>query len=275
MSSGNSLSATFVERRLKEVPVSHSEWVSRALFNMKKGWADMPLLLILTEATHWHAEWRRKRIYERVRRAFDFTIALIALILCSPVLLACAIAIKVASPGPVFFRQLRAGHFGRPFWILKFRTMPVRSGKAGSYLKPMEKPSPSSISGVGGFLRNHKLDELPQLWNVLKGDMALVGPRPFSMNDTATTPPEFYMRFAVKPGITGLWQATISNDSDGTVKLKYDCQYVRERGWKLDLFLLIRTFRVVFLGERSFSSVDLVAAEQPEVHVQKNKAINE
>ncbi len=233
----------------------NNDWVERAIHNFEEGYVNEELLTVLTEMTIWKAEYDRKRHYERFKRLFDICGSLILIFLVSPVLILCAIAIKFESKGPVFFRQLRSGKFGQPFWILKFRTMPINLPKNVHYLKPLEKPTiPNLTTKVGKFLRDHKLDELPQLWNCLIGDMSLVGPRPLSMNDTSVVHEKYYPRFSIRPGMTGLWQATISNDAVGDRKLLLDTIYVKKRTFSLDMFLLMRTFLVVFQGENRFTT---------------------
>ncbi len=239
--------------RLQRLSPPYNEWAPRALRNHQHGFVNDELLAVLTDMTYWTAEAERKKTYERTKRAFDLVVAVALVLMISPLLIACAIAIKIDSKGPVFFRQLRGGRFAKPFWILKFRTLPMIQGENIHFLKPLEKPKRNSATKVGKFLREHKLDELPQLWNVFKGDMSIVGPRPFSMNDTATILTKHYIRFAIKPGLTGLWQATLPNDINGKVKFAFDGRYVMRRCWSLDLYLLANTIPIVLMGETRFS----------------------
>lgn len=228
----------------------YNEWIDRALFNKQEGYINEELFNVLVEMALWKREWDKKIRYERMKRFLDISLSLILILVFSPVLLLCAIAIKLESKGPIFFRQLRSGKFGQPFWILKFRTMPTTSSLSLKFLKPLEKPIDNACTTkVGYFLRKHKLDELPQLWNCLMGDMSIVGPRPLSMNDTCTTGKKYFARFAVKPGMTGLWQATVSNDVDARKKLMLDTVYVRCRCFSLDFYLILRTVQVVLKGE--------------------------
>ncbi len=241
------------KKRLALLKPPYDEWVERVIFYYREGYVNDELLAVLTEMTLWKAEADRKRHYDRAKRFLDIGIAAVLILLLSPILTICAVLIKMESKGPIFFRQLRSGLHGQPFWILKFRTMPVNPPQNLRYLKPMEKPSQRGMTTrIGEFLRAHKLDELPQLWNVLVGDMSLVGPRPLSMNDTSVAKARYYSRFSVRPGMTGMWQALIANNSDGERKLIFDTIYIKKRSFSLDFYLIFRTIFVVFRGENTF-----------------------
>lgn len=241
--------------RLSLLKAPYNEWVERTLFNYREGLVNEEMLTVLSEMTLWKKEQDKKRGYARIKRMIDFFGAIFLLFLFSPILLLCAILIKLESKGPVFFRQLRSGRYTQPFWILKFRTMPIDLPQQVHFLRPMEKPTNAQhTTRIGRFLRDHKLDELPQLWNVVTGEMSLVGPRPLSLSDTSTTPRKFYKRFAIRPGMTGLWQALLPNNINGETKLLYDTIYVRKRCFLIDMVLLVRTLLVVTQGENSFLS---------------------
>lgn len=195
---------------------------------------------------------RRDRACEWWKRGFDVTVASILLVVLSPVLAAVAAAIRLGDPGPAVFRQLRAGRHGRPFTIYKFRSMVCEAGGGrGGFLtrdqvgtftfKPEKDPR---VTRVGTFIRRFSIDELPQLLNVLKGEMSLVGPRPL-----AFSPDEFdaraNVRFMVRPGITGLWQVTGGNALADNDMFELDLGYVMTHTFWVDLFLLLKTAPVL------------------------------
>ena len=189
------------------------------------------------------------------KRACDIVMSVILLTLLSPVFALVALWIKLVSPGPVFFRQDRVGHGGFDFRIAKFRTMHIDSeatAKHREYLKSLEKSQPfakpkfdSRLIPGGSFLRKFSVDELPQLWNVLIGEMSLVGPRPdvFSLKDYET--PFELRRFEVQPGITGLWQVSGKNSLTYEQMIELDVRYVDDLSWSLDALIVAKTFRVL------------------------------
>src|SRR5438874_1895689 len=173
----------------------------------------------------------RGSLYERrVKRALDVAAAAGGLVALSPVLLAVAAAIKLADPGPVFFRQTRVGRGRRPFQILKFRTM--RVGGEGPQLTARED---ARVTPLGRLLRKTKLDELPQLLNVLRGEMSVVGPRPCISYEVERFKPHHFERFLVPQGITGLWQVTARAHATFGEALDMDVAYVRSWSLGLDL----------------------------------------
>lgn len=206
----------------------------------------------------------RAAVCERVvRRAADLLIAGIALLVLSPLMVTVAVVIRSTSPGPVLFKQPRAGLTKRPFSCIKFRTMrvggddtPLRelvarqlSGEDTSIGGSWKLDNDSRVTPVGSFLRRTSLDELPQLINVLRGDMSLVGPRPMPVWEVEMYPPEFDERFAVRPGITGLWQVS-GRSTIGTLDmLRLDVCYVRERSLLGDAAILARTVPAVLRGD--------------------------
>ncbi len=197
----------------------------------------------------------------RLSRVIDVVLAGGALVALSPVLLLVAAAVRMTSPGPALFRQTRVGYRGEPFVMLKFRSMRVncddtlhrefnrrelagedpRGDGAGVY-KPAHD---TRITPVGRLLRVTSLDELPQLINVLRGDMALVGPRPALDWEVALYRPHHHDRFLVKPGITGLWQVSGRNLLSMPEALDLDVAYVHRRTVALDLRILARTVPTV------------------------------
>ncbi len=170
------------------------------------------------------------------KRAFDVAVALPALLLLAPVLLLTALAVRLSMGSPVLFRHRRAGYRGRPFTLLKFRTM--RPGAPG-------EPDDARLTRLGALLRAASLDELPQLWNVLCGDMSLVGPRPLLMEYLARYTPEQARRHDVPPGITGLAQVRGRNAITWEEKFALDVWYVDHASLRLDLYILWRTLVAV------------------------------
>jgi polysaccharide biosynthesis protein PslA len=189
-----------------------------------------------------------------LKRAFDLAVAVPALILLSPVLLVAALAIKFTSPGPVFFRQPRIGQANRHFDVLKFRSMRVdASDRAGGH---SASRNDARVTAVGGFLRKTSMDELPQLFNVLKGEMSIVGPRPHALASTAEEQlfweidDRYWQRGSVKPGMTGLaqirgYRGATERTQDLTNRLHSDLEYLAEWSvWK-DISIVLKTVRVL------------------------------
>ncbi|MGI9218307.1 MAG: sugar transferase [Hydrogenophaga sp.] len=168
-----------------------------------------------------------------IKRTFDVVASLIALLLLSPLLLGTALAVAIESGFPVLFRQTRVGLGGRSFGMFKFRSMVKNAASIGPYFTSANDPR---ITRVGRFIRRTSLDELPQLINVLTGDMSLVGPRPdVPAQQSLYTPADWAQRCSVRPGITGLAQALYRSDSTETQRLEADLRYTREASLWLDL----------------------------------------
>lgn len=190
-------------------------------------------------------------MYYWIKRGFDVVASAVALILLLPLFLCIAIAIKLDSPGPVMFRQARVGLHGKPFMIYKFRSMVVGAEKMGTGLFNYE--GDPRVTRVGRFLRDTSLDELPQLWNIVKGEMAIVGPRPCvvggTLGDYKDWSVQYKKRVEVLPGVTGLAQINGRNDLSWTEKIVFDDEYVErlpQEGAKLDIWILWKTIGVVF-----------------------------
>jgi exopolysaccharide biosynthesis polyprenyl glycosylphosphotransferase len=194
------------------------------------------------------------------KRCFDVTLTCAILVAVWPLLLVIAVAVRLSSPGPVFFVQTRIGLGGEPFRMIKFRSMyadaerrraevAALSDREGICLKVRNDPR---ITPVGRFLRRTSLDELPQLFNVLSGDMSLVGPRPALPEEVAVYPPEAHRRHAVRPGITGLWQVSGRADIGFAEMIELDLDYARRTSIPLDLSILLRTFRAVTAGKGAY-----------------------
>ncbi|WP_295124160.1 sugar transferase [uncultured Leifsonia sp.] len=190
----------------------------------------------------------------RVKRVFDIVLSSIALFLLLPVILVVAILIKLDSPGPAFFRQSRIGRDGATFGIVKLRTMRVsaeeeladllhRNEGAGPLFKLKDDPR---VTRVGAFLRRTSIDELPQLWNVLKGEMSLVGPRPPLPSEVAEYDGPSHRRLIVKPGMTGLWQVSGRSDLTWEQGVRLDLFYVENWSVAGDIRILFQTVGVIF-----------------------------
>jgi lipopolysaccharide/colanic/teichoic acid biosynthesis glycosyltransferase len=185
-----------------------------------------------------------------LKRLIDTLVALLTLLLISPIMLACAALVALTSPGGALFRQERVGLGGRPFTIFKFRSMRSDAPNVGPHFTAAGDPR---ITPVGRWLRRTSLDELPQLLNVLRGDMSLVGPRPnvFRQRDEYTQA-EWDARNAVRPGITGLAQATLRSAATQEQRTALDLEYARQRGalarLGLDLRIILLTITTVVTG---------------------------
>lgn len=185
------------------------------------------------------------KVYFKVlKRLFDFSLSLAGAIILSPLFLFIIIFIKLDSQGPVIFKQERIGSDGRKFIIFKFRSMRVEAAK---YMKKPEK-SFAQITRIGKILRQRGLDELPQIFNVLSGEMSLVGPRPelpFIAEGYSVSQKQ---RLSVKPGITGLWQISGKTDEPIHLNLEYDLAYLKNISFSLDMKILLKTFIFLLKG---------------------------
>ena len=202
----------------------------------------------------------RKRIYEISKRAIDIIGAGSGLLLLSPVIVIVACAIKFTTKGPIFFSQKRVGKNGELFDMYKFRSMVVNAEElkeklahqnemSGPMFKMKDDPR---VTKVGKFIRKTSLDEIPQLWNVLKGDMSLVGPRPSLPKEVAQFEKWMYKRLSVKPGLTCFWQVSGRNNIDFEDWMKLDIKYVDERNIWIDIKLIFKTVLVLF-GDKNAS----------------------
>ena len=177
--------------------------------------------------------------YETAKRGMDVLLSALALLLLSPVLLGVSLAILIFDGRPVLYRQVRIGLNGAPFGMLKFRSMVANADKIGGYQTRSGDPR---ITRIGGFLRKTSLDELPQLGNVLMGQMSLVGPRPDTPAQEADYDPgDWRERCSVRPGITGLSQVIHKTTNTGKTRTEIDLEYVRTRSIWLDLKILLMT----------------------------------
>lgn len=193
--------------------------------------------------------------YAAAKRSLDVVLSLLALPLVLPVLALCAIAIVLDSPGLPWFTQRRTGRGGRRFHMYKLRTMVANADELKAkyaHLNELSWPDfkitdDPRVTRVGRFLRRTSLDELPQIFNVLRGDMSLVGPRPTSFS-AETYRLWHTARLEVKPGLTGVWQVSGRNELDFDDRLRLDIAYIRNRCLALDLLVLLRTFGAVLTG---------------------------
>ena len=175
-----------------------------------------------------------------MKRFVDITGSIISLVLLSPVLLVVWAMIRRAMGSPVLFHQTRPGLYGQPFRMVKFRTMRDANDSNGNPLPDSER-----LTNFGHFLRASSLDELPELWNVLKGDMSLVGPRPLLMEYLPLYSPEQARRHEVRPGVTGWAQINGRNSVSWNEKFQLDVWYVENRNFRLDLKIILLTIRKV------------------------------
>ncbi|MFC6207748.1 sugar transferase [Levilactobacillus tongjiangensis] len=199
------------------------------------------------------ARQRRRYLYRTSKRVFDMMMSLLGLLLLMPVFIVVALLIKLEDPrGPVFYSQTRVGVNQRPFRMFKFRSMVAdadhqlnqllqRSDVAGAMFKMKQD---LRITKIGRVIRKYSVDELPQLLNVLLGQMSLVGPRPPLPREVATYTSHDLQRLTVKPGCTGLWQATVRNEVSFAEMVLLDLQYIARRSFLLDLYVLLLTIRV-------------------------------
>jgi len=186
----------------------------------------------------------------------DLVLATLAMMAAAPMMAVISLAIRLDSAGPVLYRSRRAGKKNRVFVCLKFRTMHVdadrfkeelrtRNERCGPFFKIAADPR---VTRVGRFLRRYSLDELPQLWNILRGEMSLVGPRPHPLDDCERYHPEHFLRLQATPGLTGLWQVTARSDPSFQRCLALDLEYIEHWSLRRDIQILCRTIPLVLQG---------------------------
>ena len=202
-----------------------------------------------------------RKFYRRyVKRPLDFVASVVGLVLLSPLFLVLAILVKLDSRGPVFFKQIRVGKDGREFEFYKFRSMvqdAEQMKKKLMHLNELEGPvfkisDDPRITPSGNFLRRTSLDELPQLFNVLRGDMSLVGPRPPLPAEVANYESWQRQKLAVLPGLTCLWQISGRNHIGFTEWMRLDIEYIRRQSFGVDVKILARTLPAVLLRKGAF-----------------------
>jgi len=198
--------------------------------------------------------------HQRLKRLFDFVVSLLLLMLLSSLFIILAILIKLDSPGPVFYLSRRYGCYGRMFNMYKFRSMVTNADDLlhelrhknevdGPIFKIKKDPR---ITPFGAFLRKYSLDELPQILNVFKGDMSLVGPRPFPISQLEKEDLRQLKRLGIRPGITGLWQIRGRSDVSFEKLLRWDIWYIKNWSFWLDVYILFQTFPVVLKGKGAY-----------------------
>jgi len=200
-----------------------------------------------------------------IKRCIDFFGSLFGIILILPLLIVISLSVKFTSKGPIFFRQERLGKKGKVFKIVKFRTMVVNAEKIGDGLK-INSENDDRITKVGKFLRATSLDELPQLWNVLVGDMSMVGPRPpatyFPYDGYDNYPDWAKKRFEMRPGMTGLTQVTVRNSVPWDERIAIDIEYMEKFNILLDIKILFKTLKKVFVRENIYRPVEKETANE-------------
>ena len=193
-------------------------------------------------------------VERNVKRVFDFLVAFVALVVFSPLFIVFYFAVKHEDGGPAIFKQERIGRFGRPFYIYKFRSMRVDAEKNGPALYQHERDT--RMTKVGKFLRVHHLDELPQLWNVVRGDMSFIGPRPerkFYIDKIMLHDVRYEYLYQIRPGVTSY--ATLYNGYTDTMdkmlkRLELDLYYLKNRSWWFDITILFKTFVNLAIGKK-------------------------
>ncbi len=221
-------------------------------------------LLSRPERELFRAERLKKASFRVGKRAFDVVFAACALLVLLPVLLACALLIRAESSGPILFRQRRLGKGGNAFHIVKFRTMVPNAESVlnrvlesdpvarAEWEKDRKLRNDPRITRLGRFLRKSSLDELPQFWNVLVGDMSVVGPRPIVNAEIPFYKQAYGAYCAVRPGITGLWQISGRNDTGYGQRVELDCKYVSSWSALLDLRIVFSTVRTVLTAAGAY-----------------------
>ncbi|MFY9690660.1 MAG: sugar transferase [Candidatus Acidiferrales bacterium] len=259
----------FVDEIFITIP-SERELVKRIAVEARHHRVDVSVVPDLYDGLAWNASLRRIGDFPLmelhwqaiptlglfVKRVLDVGVSFVALVLCPPLFALLALCVKLDSNGPVFYRSRRVGKRGRLFTCYKLRTMVCnaddlkkslrdRNERQGPFFKIENDPR---ITRVGKYLRKYSLDELPQLWNVLRGDMSLVGPRPHPIDDYEQYSLDHLRRLDVKPGITGLWQITARRDPSFETGMRLDLEYIERWNQLLDFQIFFRTIREVLRG---------------------------
>ena len=235
------------------IPGSIDAAPSAELFNSRQEEA-----FVQTPARTWNPP--RKAVSEAPQRAVDVLLSILFLLLLSPVMIAAAVLVTVSGAGPLIFRHNRIGMNERTFVCLKFRTMEVQAEELLPHLltacdsvrhewerdhKIRQDPR---VTPIGRFLRRFSIDELPQLVNVIRGEMSIVGPRPIVESEVRRYGAHFRDYCSVRPGLTGLWQVSGRNDLSYARRVQLDCEYARSKSISGDLLIILRTLPVVLLG---------------------------
>lgn len=192
---------------------------------------------------------KKGRIFDAYQRFFDILLSLIGLIIGIPIILFFGMLIKIEDNGPIMYKQERLGKYGEEFYVYKLRSMRTDAEKFGAQWAEKDDPR---VTKVGKFIRKTRIDEIPQLFNILKGDMGIIGPRPersFFIKEFEESYPNFVYRLAIKPGLTGWAQVNGGYEIDPGEKLKYDLYYIRNRSLLLDIKIVLMTAKVIFTGD--------------------------
>lgn len=201
---------------------------------------------------------REKPVYDFIKRLFDIIFSLVAIVLLSPLILILCIAVKATSEGPVFFAHKRVGKGGKTISVYKFRSMVVNAEELIKQFTPEQKAefkknfkldNDPRITKIGNFLRKTSLDELPQLFNILKGDISLIGPRPVTEKETQLYGNYRDMFLSVRPGLTGYWAASGRSSTSYKRRMAMEIYYVKNRSFVLDIKIFFKTIISVFKGE--------------------------
>ena len=203
---------------------------------------------------------RSRVIYHSMKRLFDIVAAACGIVILSPLMIIIAVLIKAEDHGPIFYKQVRVGKNGKTFKMYKFRSMFVNADKMLDKLKeqndvdgPMFKMKDDPrVTKIGHFIRKHSLDELPQFFNVLKGDMSLVGPRPPLPSEVVEYSEYDKQRLLVIPGCTGLWQATERNEVGFNKMVQLDIQYIQRASFMFDLWIIWKTVEIIIKPNGSY-----------------------
>lgn len=209
----------------------------------------------------------RLEAFDRSKRAFDVVVSAIALVLLAPVMVIIGALVVTQLGRPVLFSQARPGRGGKVFQLLKFRTM-LTIDEGRGLVTNAQRMTP-----VGGWLRSWSLDELPSLWNVLRGEMSIVGPRPLLVEYLPLYTPTQARRHEVRPGLTGLAQVNGRNSLDWESRFAFDVDYIERRSWSLDLLILARTVRKVLQRDGISSDGHVVGAPLAGVRQEEGKGL--
>lgn len=192
---------------------------------------------------------KRGKLFEACQRTVDIVLSLIGCIVGIPFIIIFGLLIKIEDGGPITYKQERLGRYGKEFYVYKLRSMRTDAEKFGAQWAEKDDPR---VTKVGKFIRKTRIDEIPQLWNILKGDMGIIGPRPersFFVKEFEEKYEHFVYRLAVKPGLTGWAQVNGGYEMDPGEKLVYDLEYIRNRSLLFDIKIILKTVAVLFTGD--------------------------
>ena len=192
---------------------------------------------------------KRGKLFEACQRTVDIVLSLIGCIVGIPFIIIFGLLIKIEDGGPITYKQERLGRYGKEFYVYKLRSMRTDAEKFGAQWAEKDDPR---VTKVGKFIRKTRIDEIPQLWNILKGDMGIIGPRPersIFVKEFEEKYDHFVYRLAVKPGLTGWAQVNGGYEMDPGEKLVYDLEYIRNRSLLFDIKIILKTVAVLFTGD--------------------------